>query len=158
MAKRLAGAPFLFLLSLERSFFSSQFTLCSRFLSLLSTYAHKGMHTFSHLSPESLFPLFTRSVFLQYKHKQSLILLWTSWKNPVWIYCCKFSLNSLCLISAQRYVHVLQVCSFDSTRNRITQTNHPDPINGINVFSYKSCRCLLIACLHKPYIQNSAGA
>ena len=68
-------------------------------------------------------------------------------KNPVWIYCCKFSLNvslslSLRLNSARGRVCVLQVCRFDSARIQITQTNRPDPFNGINVFSHKSCWCL----------------
>lgn len=142
--------PFLFLL----------FTLCSLSVSLLSTHAYNGTHTFSHLSPENSLSLVCSVCFSAvYAHKQSLILPWTSWKIPVWIYCCKFSLNaslspSLCLISAQRRVHVLKVCSYDSTSNRTTQTNLPDPLDGINVFPHKSCWCLFTHAFTNPTLKT----
>ena len=148
MDSRLAGGPSLFLISPEHTFFlPSALTF-----SLLSTHTRKGKHKFSHLSlflPCLLSVFFLLLFFFFCRISTSKVQYCSGHleKNPVWIYCCKFSLNvslslSLRLNSARGRVCVLQVCRFDSARIQITQTNRPDPFNGINVFSHKSCWCL----------------
>ena len=148
MDSRLAGGPSLFLISPEHTFFLP--SVLTFFL--LSTHTHKGKHIFSHLSlflPCLLSVFFFVCLFVFCRISTSKVQYCSGLEknNPVWIYRCKFSLNvslslSLHLNSAQGRVCVLQVCRFDSTRIQITQTNRPDPFNGINVFSHKPCWCL----------------
>lgn len=115
-AKRLAGRPFPHCLSLSLS---------------VSTHGHKDRDI--HWS-ESLFPLFTCSVFFS--------ALYVQIETPAEIYCCKFFLNashslslwlltSPCSASVQFWRH--------QTSNHINKTS--DPFNGINVFCLKSCWC-----------------
>lgn len=153
MVKRLAAYQTQNLVSPYcRSHSSIQMSLYSLCISLWSAHAHKGTHTLSH--PESWVSLLCLpSVFFCIiTHKQTLILLWTSWKNPVKI----SPSHPICLISAQRRMCWKCAVSTAPETESHKQTIHI-PLNGINVFSYKSCWCLSAPCLHKPYIKNSAG-